>query len=94
MKNEFFDMRQNKSKMKIIMILFILLFLFVLQTVKALTGRQVLRRLISTYTASHSPFYRMLSKGGLKSPYNLSVYLAVFGLPVVSKRCVWPRVNN
>ena len=34
----------------------------------------------------------MLCKSGLTRPYNLSVYLAVFGLPVVSKHCVLPRV--
>ena len=68
---------------------------YVLQTVKTLTGRQVLRRcLLSTFIVSHSPFYWMLCKSGLTSQYYLSVYLAVFGLPVVSKRCVLPRVNN
>ena len=73
-------MRQNDSKMKKIMILHVffvvVVVVFLLKTVKALTGRQVLRCLISTYTVSHSPFYRMLCKTGLTKPYILSVYFS------------------
>ena len=61
-----------------------------------MTGHQVLRRLISTYTVSHSPSYWMLCKSGLTRPYNLSVYLAVFGLPVVQNvvYCLVSTING